>query len=522
MSPESGKYYAVPVCSQDPEFEIEFDVKPDLRVIGAQRLTEADAPQETADELEALKSQVKEGIAGIKKGGLKGALSFAKKLAVESMKDDKQKAEEKKAAAYKDPMDPVNAFALDLKARVQYEPIHSLEDKHKDTELFQFRSDTGYGVLEKIDDGLFREIIFTYPSYEYAEKHYPEQNVGHSVPDWRREDDQLHRMRVYYLSSDKNKAEEKARSADLNREKDKHFSVNRASTRAGEKTRFSAPDLRIHPKSGELSLNFLYAWFLPRATQAGRQIQYNWDALRVRITQGDKLIKRIVCWSNSKEMDYIKSQRTSMELMGGGYIGELPEGKYVLQVSVYNDEIMSYPFEVIKTVSTDNRTEVETYYSLKTPVDDFAKFTYCNESFQLDVAYPLKGLISELGSSEKTEVSCIIMRDGKTWPDYEVSEFDGSNMSDEISIRNNPGWAEGRCRLQIPFGSSPVSRECKAVPDGVYTLHINVDGKETDQIDFEVKEGALTTDSVSFPADLPLADFDFPDEHYAHLFPLKK
>ena len=74
----------------------------------------------------------------------------------------------------------------------------------------------------------------------------------------------------------------------------------------------------------------------------------------------------------SKEIDYIKSQRTNMELMNGGYIGELEAGKYEFPVAIYNEEVMEYPFEIIKTVSTDNRTAVESYYTLKIPKDDFS------------------------------------------------------------------------------------------------------------------------------------------------------
>lgn len=519
MKIDSGKYYAVPVSSGDPEFDIEFNVDPELRVISAQRMTEADKPQAPVDEVEQIKAKAKEGVASFKKGGLKGAFGFAKKFAEEAMKDDKQKLEE---ANFKDPMDPIHAFALDTQSRVKYEPIHSLEDKDKDTNLFQFRSDSGYGVLELLGNNVFREVSFSYPAHEYAEKHYENQHVGHSVHDWRREDDVLHRMRIYYLSQDKSKAEVAAKSASMETIKKDYFSVDLASTRASEKTRFSTPDLRIDKKSGDLSLSSLYAWFLPRKTQQGRQIQYNWDALRVRVTQGDKLIKRVVCWSSSKEMDYIKSQRTCMELMNGGYIGELSAGMYELRISIYNDEMMVYPFEVIKTVSTDNRTAVETYYTLKTSADIFSKIKYTDESFDLDIHYPLSHLVTEMGSVEEFEVACKIMRDGKSWPDYDVSEFDGSNMQSTVTVRNQPNWASEPTLLQVPFGSQAEYRGREAVPNGTYTAHISIDGIEKDQINFEVEDGKLVTDNVSYPVELPLADFDFPEEHNGHLFPLKQ
>ena len=289
MSINSGKFYAVPVSSDDPEFDIEFSVDTELRFISAKRMTEDEKTQAPMDEIEQIKAKAKEGMASFKKGSLKGAFGFAKKLAEETMKDDKPKLEE---ANFKDPMDPIHAFALDTQSSISYEPIYSLEDKHKDTNLFQLRSDSGYGVLEPLENGVLREISFSYPSHEYAEKKYENQHVGRSVHDWRREDDVLHRMRVYYLSQDKAKADAAAKAASMATIKNDYFSVDLTSTRAAEKTRFSTPSFRLDPKSAELTLSALYAWFLPRKTQNGRQIQYNWDALRVRITQGDTLVER--------------------------------------------------------------------------------------------------------------------------------------------------------------------------------------------------------------------------------------
>lgn len=548
MSIESGKYFAVPVSSGDPEFDVEFNVDPDLSVISAQRLTEDDKPQTPSDEIEQIKAKAKEGLASIKKGGLKGAFGFAKKMSEEYLKDDKQKLEEKEQAEFKDPMDPINAFALDTQSRVKYGLIHSLEDKSKNTDIYQFRSKTGYGVLEPLENGVFREIIFSYPSGEYAEKNYANQNVGYTVHDWRREDDELHRMRVYYLSQDKAKAEAAAKSASIATIKNDHFSVDLTSTRASEKTRFSTPDLRLDQKSGDLSLNFLYAWFLPRKTKAGRQIQYNWDALRVRVTQGDKLVKRVVCWSSSKEMDYIKSQRSSMELMGGGYIGELEAGKYELKVSIYNDEMMVYPFEVIKTVSTDLQKEVGTYYSLKTPMDNFASIKYCPIDFSLKIDYPIRQFVAEMGSVENFKIRCEIHGNGKNWTegciadeydhlfdDWNGSRHDG-DMRQTVDVRDRLDWMDNNVRFGTRFGVLPAedswtedNRKERAsmggitlAPDGIYTAHFSVNGVERNQVEFEVLDGKLVVDKASYPQNIPLADFDFPEEHEGLLFPVKE
>ena len=77
-------------------------------------------------------------------------------------------------------------------------------------------------------------------------------------------------------------------------------------------------------------------------------------------------------------------------------------------------------------------------------------------------------------------------------------------------------------QLQVPFESQPEYQGREAVPNGVYTLHISIDGEEKDQIDFEIKDGKLSTQAVVYPAELAIADFDFPEEHNCHWFPLKK
>lgn len=524
MSVESGKYYAIPVQSTDAEFEIDFAVNPELTVITAQRLTEDDAPQTPADEIEQLKSKAKEGIASLKKGGLKGAFGFAKKLAEESMKDDKQKLEEKKAAEFKDPMDPVNAFAHDLKSRVKYEPIHSLSDKNKNTELLQFRSDTGYGVLIPQGDGVLQEISFTYPSHEYAEKKYPEQNVGHSVPDWRREDDLLHKMRIHYLSKDKSKAEAAARAADFSKEQSEYFDVDLSSTRSGEKTRFSAPRLKLDPRTGELTLYSLNAWYLPTKTQAGRQVQYNWDALRITITQGDKLVRRAVCWSSSKGHEYIKSLNNQMELMNGGYLGEFKEGQYEFRVSVYNQELMVYPFEVKRIDSTDTRSDPATYYVLDTPRDHFVETEYNKEeNYILYFKYPARTLAEKYGSEEKVKIECELLQNGKNWLPYELSESEADSMFDEFEIRNNVRWLLQEPRLGVPFGIPPArgarNREYTPPAEGKYTIVICVNGNEESRFDIEITDEGetLRMDESTFP-DLPVADFEFTEEHDGPLF----
>lgn len=526
MSVESGKYYAVPVQDNDPAFELDVDFKPDLRVITAQRISLSAG--EPVNEIDAIKGQVKDSIAEVKKGGWKSALNLAKKFVEDSMKDEREKRAERDAANYKDPMDPKNAFAFPDASQVKYEPIHLMEDKNKDSDLFQFRTDSSYGVLMPLEDGVFREISFSFPSHEYAEKHYPEQHVGHSVTNWRREDDLLHKMRIHYLSKDKTKAEAAARAADFSKEKSEYFEVDMSSTRAGEKTRFSAPRLKLDPRTGELSLNFLSAWYLPTKTKAGRQIQYNWDALRITITQGDKLIRRKVCWSSNKGHEYIKSLNNQMELMDGGYLGEFTEGQYEFRVSVYNEELMVYPFEVKRIDSTDTRTDPATYYVLDTPRDKFVETEYNKgENYLLYFKYPARTLAEKYGSEEKVKIECEVLKDGKSWLPYDLSESEADSMFDDFEIRNNIRWLLLEPRLGVPFGIPPAkgsrNREYTAPEEGKYTIVISINGNEESRFDVEITDEGetLRMDESTFP-DLPIADFEFTEEHDGPLFRINR
>jgi hypothetical protein len=521
MSLTNGHYYGVSIETEECEYELDVEVNEDNNHIDGKRTLCSDQQPEAPDD--SIEGQIKDGIDKIKKGGWKTALSLAKKAATDYLQDEKKSRSEKPDAHYKDPMNPEYAFELTSSDKVTYSPIPLLADKEKNTDVYQYRCGNSYGVLLRKSDDVICDVSFTYPSHEYASKHYPEQHVGHSVPDWRREDDVLHKMRIHYLSKDKSKAEAAAKSADFDKEKEAYYSVDLSSTRSNEKTRFSFPDLNLDEITCSIGMSFIHGWYLPTKTKLGRQIQYNWDALRVSVTQSNNIISRKVCMISTRGRELINSMNNQFELMDGGYLAEVTEGHYELQVGIYKNEMLTYPFEVIRVDSTDTRSKDQTYYVLKTPEDDYAKIKYCQDSFQLDFRYPLSHLAREKGSVEQFKVSCKVMRDGKAWPDYEMSEFDASGMDDEIDVRNNPRWAKNSVLLQIPFGSTREYQGRKAVPDGIYTVHIDVDGAERDQVKFEVKDGNLTTQGISYPQNLAIADFDLPEEHHGYyLFPLTK
>lgn len=516
---KNGKYYAVPVNSDDTAFELEMQTRDDRESVIGQRISLNIS--EPVNEIEAAKEAVKDGIAEIKKGGLKAAFGFAKKMTEEYLKDDKQKLEEKSKSEEIDPMDPINAYAFNDTDNVTYEPIYKLDNKDHNTEDYQFRTKTAYGVLQEVVPGLLREISFSYPSLEYAQKHFENEILnGHSSANWRREDSRLHKMRVHYLSTNKETAEAAAKAADMTKIEQSWLAIDHSSTRAGEKTRFAEPRFVLNSKSSDLTLHHIEAWFLPRLTKEGRQIQYNWDAFRVRITQGDKLIKRFTCWSAEVGFEVIKSQRTSMALGDGGYIGELTAGQYELRVSLYNEEVFCYPFEMIKTESSDVQSSAAHYFNTRTPRDDYANVVVDTNSWDLNIYYPRVRLLERFGSAESVDIITRIKMNGEDWQGYEWNEFEKGAMLYDITVRGKADWAQDRIKLSVPIGDHSTFHERKLAAIGDMSLHIEANGEEIDRLDITISEnGELVVQDIAI--DQPLADIDFPEEHGGRLIPFK-
>ncbi|TBR43853.1 hypothetical protein CBF23_003755 [Marinomonas agarivorans] len=518
MPLSSGNFFAIPVNQEDPTFETVIEAKEGLRVVSASRALPATAQTETSDDFSALKDQLQSGIDELKQGGWQGIKTLLQKLATQLIGEltgekKKQAAPVKEAV---DPLDPKTAFALVLPDnQVKYELVRNLADKDKDLDYYEFRSSNSYGLLFQVADNVFKEIIFTYPNANYAEHYFPEQSTG--LPDWRREDYNLHKMRVYFLSKDKSLAEKYAKEADFEQEKQTLFAVDKTSTRAGQKSRFSMPELEIDARTSEVSMNFLYAWYLPTQTKAGRQIQYNWDALRVVIRQGDKIIKRRVCWSTSRKRAYIESTKTAFELMDSGYMGELAPGSYTLDVYIYDEHYFSYPFDVLKIDSEDLVSEPASYYAIKALGDDYAQLSFDSETHSLSCYYPLKKLLGSHASAKKFDIALRTTKEGKAWPEW--GAYEGYGESDDREIRNNPSWSERPIRLNLPFGNQESHEGRLPAPDGNYVIHIDVDGKEFDQIHFAFKDGEFVADKTL--PDIGIANVDLPNEHLGFLFPLQ-
>ncbi|WP_420588900.1 hypothetical protein [Bacterioplanoides sp.] len=524
MKVENGKYYAASVVESDVDFELEMEVKDDGAWLTGQRISFGKPSNGPEAEIDAVKAAVKDGISEFKKGGLKSAFGLVKKLFDEVIKSEEERQKQKQQSKLKDLLDPEQAFAFDDSAYVDYHPIYKLEDKHTNTDRFQFRTDTSYGVLEEVEPGLLREVSFTYPPYEYAQKHHRNEVLeGAGSSDWRREDSKLHQMRVHYLSRNKVVAEAAAKATNLEKVKQQWFSVDRSSTRSNELTRFSEPDFSIDANTGDVSIERVIAWFLPRLTQQGRQIQYNWDAFRVRVTQGDKLIKRLTSSSMGRSHEVIKSRRNDMEPYDGGYIDKLTPGKYELRVAIYEEEFFCYPFEVIKTESTDIESSHEHYYSLCTPKDDCANLVMDTDVWELFLHYPLIRLLEQFGSDEKVEITTLIKRDGEVWQGYEWNEFDKGAMEYEVHIRNRAAWTQERIRLTIPLGDDPSvsGRGLGAIGD--FSLHIEANGKEIDCLEVNIlKTGEIVGKNIDIDAIQELAEKKFPEEHGGLLVPFER
>ena len=514
---KDGKYFSVAV---DSDHDFVLDVAPGVTMDGfsAQRSTASQG--EALSEVDAAKKALKDGIDEVKKGGWKAAFGMAKKLVDDLGMDEREKRAQKEKESYKDPMDPKNAFALDDDVKIRYEAVMLLENKDNTLDYFQYRTDNSYGVLQEISEGLFREISFSFPSHEYAEKHNPLEIIqGASNANWRREDDNLHKMRVHYLSQDQSKAESAAKASSLETVRKEWFTIDYTSSRDQEKVRFSEPRFNLNGKNGEVALYSVAAWFLPRLTQSGRQIQYNWDALRISITQGDRLIKRFISWSAEKGHDVIKSQRTNMALSDGGYIGALEEGEYQLRISIYEDEVFCYPFEMIKTTSTDKQNPLNHYYNIRTPRDDYANVILNNESWDLDIYYPAVRLLEKCGSLEKFDLSIRATQNGKDWQGYEWNEYEKGGLVYDQVVRDKADWADQRLKLSLPCGSHSTFHKREQAAKGVFDLHIEVDGETIDLIKVNLKDDAQV-EAQAVAIDQPLADIDFPEEHEGLLIPL--
>lgn len=518
MTIESGKYYAIAVGS-DESYEVDMSIGEGEYPLRSVR-SSSNQPEQL-NEVDAAKKAVKDGIEEVKKGGLKAAFGLAKKFITEMNMDEREKLARKNQAAYKDPMDPVNAFALDDASEVRYESVRALDNKDNDLEYFQFRTQSSYGVLQRMEDGLLREVSFSFPSYEYAEKHNPLEIVqGPSNENWRREDDRLHKMRVHYLSKDKDRAVAASAENSVEQVRQEWFDIDFNSSRDQEKIRFSEPRFNLNCKNGEVTLYGIAAWFLPRYTKAGRQVQYNWDALRVRIMQGDQLIKRFVCWSAEKGHEVIRSQRTNMLLSDGGYIGALEPGQYQLQVSIYDDEVFCYPFEVIKTTSEDKQNAFGHYFNIRTPKDEYAAVEMNTESWDLDIYYPAVRLLDKCGSLEKFDLTVRALKDCKVWQGYEWNEYEKGGMTYDQVVRDKPAWADQRLKLSIPCGDHPTYGERKQAAKGEFTIEIDVNGEVVDWINLNITDsGQPEIQMVGI--DQPLADIDFPEEHGGYLLAIK-
>lgn len=524
MKVENGKYYAASVVKSDVDFELEMEVKDDGDWLTGQRISFENPTKGPEAEIDAVKAAVKDGISEFKKGGLKSVFGIAKKLFDEASKSEEEKQKQKQQSKLKNLLDPEQAFAFDDTAHVEYHPIYKLEDKHTNTDRFQFRTKTSYGVLEEVEPGLLREVSFTYPPYEYAQKHHGNEILeGAGSSDWRREDPKLHQMRVHYLSRNKAAAEAAAKATDLEKVQQQWFSVDRSSTRSNELTRFSEPVFSIDANTGDISIERVIAWFLPRLTRQERQIQYNWDAFRVRVTRGDKLIKRFISSSMGRSHEVIKSRRNDMEPYGGGYIDKLTPGKYELRVAIYEEEFFCYPFEVIKTESTDIKSSHAHYYSLRTPKDDCANLVMDTDVWELFLHYPLIRLLEQFGSDEKVEITALIKRNGEVWQGYGWSEFDKGAMEYEVNIRNRAAWAQERIKLTIPLGDDPAvsGRSLGAVGD--FSLHIEANGKEVDCLEINIlKTGEIVAQKIDIDINQVLAETKFPEEHGGLLIPFKR
>ncbi|CAA0125325.1 Uncharacterised protein [BD1-7 clade bacterium] len=513
MNITSGHFYAAAVNSSDPAFEIALEANSETNAAEGRRIIPS-MVEKPVDDLD----MVKDGIDTIKKQGFGGVKKLFKKAVDKAMEEIADKP--KPAPAKPDPLDPEFAHRLPHDVRVRYAAIEDIQDLEQSTDYYEYRGDSVYGILHKVADDLYREISFTVPTDEYVEKHFAAEAVGHSVRDWRREDARLHRMRVYFLSTDKAKAEKAAADANFDQIKHDFTSVDFSTCRDGLSTRFNFPELKLDPKSGALSLNFVTGWYLPLKTLEGRDIQYRWDALRVSVKQGDTLIRRKVCWSKNRGRYCIQTAKNIFELADGGYMAELEAGNYTLEIEVYNETIMSYPFTVQKIETTDSTNQYPHYFSLVSAYDDYARLEITAEHC-LNLHYPLKRLIESKHSVDEINIEITMEKDGQAWPEWKHDHYQTNGLTETIEVNNTPAWTLAPLKLVFPFGDEPELHKANPAPDGQYRALLTVDGELFDTVSFEFKDGQVISQAFAGSATMP-AEFVYTEEHTGVFIPLTK
>lgn len=514
---KSGKYFAVSVEKQDPTLELTLNV--DLeneRADGVRQYPSLQKPKPGSNEELAQKFS---GVLNpIKQKQWKKAAAEAVNVLKQLIAESVGQKEESTSQTEVDPLDPQEAFAPVAINKISYEIVESLSKKHTSLDYYHFRSENVYGFLIPLENGAIKEVSFIFPSSEYTAHHSPGCELNLSSANWRREDHQLHKMQVHYLAQDLDTAKKLAASSTLSQEIKEYFEVDFSTSRAQLKTLFSAPKLRISPQTGEVTLYHLQAWYLPTFRKNGLQIQYNWDALRISIMQGDKLIKRKICWSKSSG-PYIQSVGTQFELMDGGYIGELDAGQYQFKVHLYGDEVFNYPFEVVQVVSEDMLSEPGSYYSLRTPKHDYARLEYIPANIEIDCHYPLARLMERCKSLESFNMTTHLSKNGEKWPAWEWDTYEQGGHERDAVVRNKPKWTQNELKFQLMFANSPKDGAGrKAAEDGNYSVHFCIDGEEVDRISFTIQDARLIG-QFAMAVD-EIADFELPSEHegYLHAF----
>lgn len=523
MSLNTGNYHAAPVSKDGLAFELEIN-NAGMTSIDAVRKLPSAAPETAKDELDALK----ESVADIKKagwGGMKKLMKKAVESAVSEISDavdeaaGKQKAEPQAAAA-PNMLDPVHAYAYPEEEGFAYQAISSTTDKEKNTDSYQFRSKRLYGVLTPVGNGVFQEISFCYANDEYMDKFHAVENIiGASVQDWRREDPKLHKMRVHYISQNKNDAEQYAKEANLEAILNDYFAIDFNSSRDKQAPRINFPDIELDPRSGALTLDRLHAWYLPIKTKGGREIQYGWDALRVSLYKGEELIRRQIVMCVNKGRYYINTTHNQFDVMDGGYFAEIDAGDYELRVSIYDEVIANYAFQVECVTSSDSQSEPPEYLVARLPIDDYIQIEQ-RDPLSLHCHYSMKHLLPQYASAEEFSISAYITKDGKYFPEWD-KDRSYLNDADTIDIRNKPKWSQDRQIFSFAFVDRPSSRDQLTAEDGDYCVNIEVNGEVVGQAEFSVKDAKLLPGKLLSEAFIP-SEFAYPQAENGHFYPLKK
>jgi len=378
-----------------------------------------------------------------------------------------------------DPLSYDVAYAMPKKAEVTYSTDNDITDHHKPMSYYKCDCRHQYGTIIPIGEGLYKEVVFTIPNEQYSEAKMQDINLT-GVPFWKREDNSIHKARVYIISADRDKAETYAAMTSFAKELEKFYEIDYSTSRDQLAPVLGMSDLYIDAKSGVLELSHIDAYYLPIRTKEGRNIQYGWDALRVYLYKDGQLVKRAIANKTN-----LQSVNNTFGIMDN--FGTVEPGEYQLVYCIYEDEIKRESFTVKYQKSQDPLSHPEFIYALETTRDQYVDLQGPNDAWLVSGHFPIRMLFDSHFSDEKVKIAYKMSKNGENFAFHPDGEY--LFTPEEHEIRNTPDWPNNTVNLHLMLHSDSCTYEdVEQDVDGNYTLHIYVNDKVYADIHFSVRD----------------------------------